>query len=173
MSEIWMAIERSPLHCPCGSTFGIDHAMICPKGGFSTLRQNKVRDITADLLSEIYSDVAVEPHLHLLSGESLQWRTNSDDEAQLDVSARGVWQRGECALFDIRVFYHNTSSYRHTNLQQVYRNHEQEKRCAYGERVTEIEGGSFTPLVVSSTGGMGKEANSECLRDKIKTTLSA
>ncbi len=124
------------------------------------MRYNEVRDFTADLLSEICSDVAVQPHLHLLSGESLQWRTaNIDDEARLDVSARGVWRRGECPFFDIRVFYPNASSYRHTNLQQVYRNHEQEKQCAYGERVKEIKGGSFTPLVFSSTGEMGKEAS--------------
>ncbi len=30
--------------------------------------------------------------------------------------------------------------------------------CLYGQRVRDIEHGSFSPLVFSSTGGMGKEA---------------
>ena len=77
-----LPLKEVPSHCPCGSTFGIDHALIYPKGGFPTSRHNEVRDITADLLSEICSDVAVEPHFYSLSGESLQCSTaNSDDEA--------------------------------------------------------------------------------------------
>ena len=35
---------------------------------------------------------------------------------------------------------------------------EDEKKRAYGERVNEVEHGSFTPLVFSSCGGMGPEA---------------
>ena len=59
-----LPLKEVPSHCPCGSTFGIDHALIYPKGGFPTSRHNEVRDITADLLSEICSDVAVEPHFY-------------------------------------------------------------------------------------------------------------
>ena len=33
------------------------------------------------------------------------------------------------------------------------------KKRAYNERVLQIEKGSFTPIVASSFGGMGKEAN--------------
>jgi len=35
----------------------------------------------------------------------------------------------------------------------------QEKRRAYEERVREVEHGSFTPLVFSRSGGMGRAAN--------------
>ena len=146
--------------CSCGSTFNVDHAMICPKGGFPTIRHNEVRDITANLISEVCSDVAIEPRLNSLSGECLHNRTaNRDEEARLDVSARGVWRRGERAFFDIRVFYPNAQSYQEMILPQIFRNHELEKQRAYGERVREVEGSSFTPLVLSSTGGMGREAN--------------
>ena len=41
-------------------------------------------------------------------------------------------------------------------LDQIYRNHENEKK----RRVLDIEQGSFTPLVFTSTDGIGKE----CLR---------
>ena len=117
--------------CSCGSTFNVDHAMICPKGGFPTIRHNEVRDITADLISEVCSDVAIEPRLNPLSGECLHNRTaNRDEEARLDVSARGVWRRGERAFFDIRVFYPNAQSYQEMTLPQIFRNHELEKQRA-------------------------------------------
>jgi predicted exporter len=40
----------------------------------------------------------------------------------------------------------------------MYRTHEREKKRAYEQRVREVEHSSFTPLVLSATGGMGKEA---------------
>ena len=39
-----------------------------------------------------------------------------------------------------------------------YRRHEGEKRRAYKQRVREVEQGSFTPLVFSTSGGMGRAA---------------
>ena len=102
---------------------------ICPNGGFPTLRHNEVRDITADLLTETY-DVAVEPVLHPLDGEIFQRKTAiTDEEARLDVSARGVWQHAQHAFFDIRVFYPNTrSNLQSSSLASTYRNHECEKK---------------------------------------------
>ena len=41
--------------------------------------------------------------------------------------------------------------------QQIYRIHENEKKRLYSERVLDIEHGTFTPLVFTTTGGMGKE----------------
>ena len=38
-----------------------------------------------------------------------------------------------------------------------YRKHEREKKCAYDQRIREVEHSSFTPLVFSATGGMGRE----------------
>ena len=40
----------------------------------------------------------------------------------------------------------------------IYKRHESEKKRAYGSRVLEVEKGIFTPLVFSTTGGMGEEA---------------
>ena len=40
---------------------------------------------------------------------------------------------------------------------QIYRMHENEKKGMYSKRVTEIEQGTFTPLIFTTTGGMGKE----------------
>ncbi|KAK3752216.1 hypothetical protein QZH41_002760 [Actinostola sp. cb2023] len=43
---------------------------------------------------------------------------------------------------------------------KIYRMHENEKKRMYSKRVMEIEQGTFTPLVFTTTGGMGNE----CLR---------
>ena len=40
---------------------------------------------------------------------------------------------------------------------QIYKRHENEKKRQYAERVMEIEQGTFTPLVFTTTGGMADE----------------
>ena len=40
---------------------------------------------------------------------------------------------------------------------QIYKKHENEKKRQYAERVMEIEQGTFTPLVFTTTGGMADE----------------
>ena len=47
----------------CGKKFSVEHALNCPRGGFPSVRHNEVRDITADLLTEVYHGVGTEPHL--------------------------------------------------------------------------------------------------------------
>ena len=49
----------TPIHCDCGSSFSIEHSLSCHKGGFTTLRHNEVRDITARLLTEVCHEVRV------------------------------------------------------------------------------------------------------------------
>ena len=39
----------------------------------------------------------------------------------------------------------------------MYRYHENEKKRSYSSRVLEVEHGTFTPLIFTSTDGMGKE----------------
>ena len=45
--------------------------MICKRGGFITQRHNDKRDLEADLLSMVCSDVEIEPVLQDISGEQL------------------------------------------------------------------------------------------------------
>ena len=95
-----------PQTCVCGKPFCVEHAFTCPCGGFPSIRRNEVRDLTASLLSEVCSDVGVEPALQPLDGEPLKFATaNSEDGARLDVVARDVWGRNrQRAFFDVRVF---------------------------------------------------------------------
>ena len=149
-------LSNIPQTCKCGSRFCVDHAMICHMGGFPTIRHNEIRDITATLLTEVCHNVATEPPLQRLTGETLTARSaNTDDNARLDIRARGFWNNSQDAFFDVRVFYPNAPSNRSVD---AYKKHEQAKKREYSQRVREVESGVFTPLVLSSTGGMGKEA---------------
>ena len=49
------------------------------------------------------------------------------------------------------------SRYRNTPLSKSYTINENEKKKQYNERVLQVEHGSFTPLVMSSNGGFGRE----------------
>ena len=127
--------------------------------GFPTLRHNEIRDITASLLKEVCSDVCVEPDLQPVTHNQLDGASaNSQDGARLDLSANGVWGgRHEKTFFDVRIFNPIAPSNRGLSPAATYRKHECEKKCAY-ERVREVEHSSFTPLVLSASGGMGTEA---------------
>ena len=49
-------------------------------------------------------------------------------------------------------------SHRQSSLSACYRKQESLKKRAYEQRVREVEHSSFTPLVLSATGGMANEA---------------
>ncbi len=150
--------EHLPGVCVCGKDFTVAHAMSCPCGGYPTIRHNELRDVTAELLRNVCKDVTVEPLLQPLTTEVLHGRTcNRQDDARLDVSARGVWgDRFGRAFFDVRVFCPAAPTNQVSSLTATYKRHENEKRRAYGQRVENVEMGSFTPLIFSTTGGMGK-----------------
>ena len=80
-------------------------------------------------------------------------------DARLDIHARGFWERQRSAFFDVRVCHPNAESYRHLSPKQIYRQHENDKKRQYGRRVLEVEQGTFTPLVFTTTGGMAEECN--------------
>ena len=149
-----------PTQCACGASFSVQHALSCPKGGFPTLRHNEVRDLTAQLMTEVSHSVCIEPHLQPLTGEALDGASAIvSDGARLDVAADGFWGgRYERAFFDIRVFNPLAQS-NSQPISSCYRKHENMKKRAYEQRIREIEHGSFTPLVLSLTGGMGPAAS--------------
>ena len=81
------------------------------------------------------------------------------DDARVDIRAAGFWGcRHHRSFFDVCVFNVFAESNQSTSLAATFRKHEGEKRRAYEEHVREVERGSFTPLVFSSSGGMGKAA---------------
>ena len=150
-------ITDIPRYCSCGEKNSIDHVLMCKKGGYVSIRHNQIRDLEAKLLSEVCKDVTIEPHLIPLSGEVFPRSTNISQEARLDVSARGVWNAMDKTLLDIRVFHPGSPSNAMLSVPGMFKKHEDEKKRTYNRRVIEVEKATFTPLVFSTSGGMGKK----------------
>ena len=146
-----------PTSCVCKEKFTQDHAMQCINGGFVYKRHDRVRDMFAKLLNEIAYDVRVEPPLEPLSGEALPDTASREEEARLDIAARGFWQDGAMAFFDVRVFNPFAKTHLKSNLQSAFDVNENQKKTKYNRRVIEIEHGSFTPLIMSAYGGVSRE----------------
>ena len=153
--------SNTPTNCACGTHFTVEHSLSCPKGGFPSIRHNEVRDTVGGWLSEVCSDVCIEPSLQPLFGETLNGASAiTEDGARLDIAANGFWGgRYERTYFDVRVFNPLAPSNRQQSLAATYRKHERAKIRAYEQRVREVEHSSFTPLVTSLTGGCGNAAN--------------
>ena len=92
--------------CSCGEGFNVQHAMSRKKGGFVTLRNNEVRDVTARLLSEVCKDVELELSLLTLNGkeQTMNNAAKKNDQVRLDICARSFWVSDQKAFIDVRVF---------------------------------------------------------------------
>ena len=120
-------LANIPSHCVCGTSFSVDHAMICRHGGLTFIRHNELRDLTAEWLQEVCHDVTVEPPLLPLNGELITPSSaNCSNTARADIHARGFWGRRQGAFFDVRVFHPNAPSYRQTRVASLFRRHELE-----------------------------------------------
>ena len=149
-------LTRLPAYCECGKKFDLQHAL---SGGFVSLRQNLVRNLTSSVLREEFKDARVELQLQPLTGESFAPSTVTGNELRLDVCARGIWQAGQIAFFDASVINPNARRYAKQELSKTYQLNQKEKKCFYSKRIMQVGGGTFTPLVMSATGGMGRESS--------------
>ena len=77
--SVMVGLLRIFLSAVSGRSNNIEHALSCPNGAFPTIRHNDIRDLTAELMSEVCHDVSTEPPLQPLSGESLSLRTANQD----------------------------------------------------------------------------------------------
>ena len=122
-----------------------------PKGGLPSLRHNEIRDLTATLLTEVCSQVCVEPELQPVqhSDEFPLATSNTQDSACLDVAVNSIWGgRSERCFIDVRVFNPFAPSNSSSSLSSTFRKHEKIKHRAYGQRVREVEHATFTPIVM-------------------------
>ena len=62
------------------------------------------------------------------------------------------------AYFYVKVFNPFASTYASSPLAQCYRRTEHDKKRMYDERIGEVENGTFSPLIFSSSVGMGPSA---------------
>ena len=122
------------------------------------MRHNRIRDLEGELMREVCTDVKIEPPLLPLANDQLV-HGNLAENARLDVSGIGIWGPMQKTFLDIRVMHPNSPTYVNKDIiAQVYKTHEREKKRTYNERIIQVEKGSFTPIVVSTFGGMGQEA---------------
>ena len=136
-----------------------------------------MRTITSSLLSEVCKDVRVELQLRPLTCESFAPSTATGNEVRLDVCARGFWQAGQMAFFDVKVFIPNTRRYAKQELLKTYQLNKKEKKRICNERIMQAEHGIFTAIVMFATGGMGRESSkfsrlSELTSKKSKSSYS-
>ena len=124
------SLPHLPTECICGALFTVDHAFTCPHGGYPTLRHNEIRDITAQLMSEVCPNVATKPILQPVTNERFFHRSaNTETGARLDVRAQGFWGiHHQQAYFDVRVFNPLATSNRQFAISTCFRSHDREKR---------------------------------------------
>ena len=102
---------------------------------------------------------------------------NTNDGARLDIAANGFWGgRCEKKYVDAKVFNPHAPTNCSNISKAVYRRHEISKKRSYEARIHEVEHGTFTPLILSATGGMADE-DTKCLAsllsDKCDTPYAA
>ena len=141
----WLPL-RAPTHCACGTSFSVEHALSCPKGGLPSIRHNEVRDLTATLLTEVCSQVATEPELQPVSQEEFSLSTaNVQDGARLDIVMNGFWGEDQSVLLLMSVFLIHLL---HLMLPVPYLLVIRSTRTSRKEFICENELASFTPVVI-------------------------
>lgn len=103
MHSIWMGSTGAPK--PLLMWCSIQHHTCLQ---LPTIKHNRIRDLTAQLLTKVCPSVEVEPHLQPLSGETFQNQTtNVEENARLDVKALGFWGNKRLgAFFDVGCLTH-------------------------------------------------------------------
>ena len=157
-----MEVHGMPKFCACGKQNSVNHALSCMKGGYTSMRHNNVRDTEAQILREVCKEVTIEPPL--IPSKEL------GDKARLDISARGLWSGLDKTMFDVRILHPGAESYKGRNMESLFKQHESEKKSKYLDHVLNTEKCSFTPLVFTTHGGYGPEADR--YHKRIATLLS-
>ena len=120
-----------------------------------TQHYNEQRDLGAKLLSSVCSDVEIEPIHRDILGEQLSRAFNRTPDARLDIHTGGFRKRQCAAFFDMRVRHSNASSCQNKEPQQVSQIHENEKKRQYSRRILDVEKGTLTLLVFTTSSAMG------------------
>ena len=122
------------------------------------MRHDKQKLLFAENCGKVYNDVEVEPELDQLAGEVLDLKTaNRSDEARSDVRVGGFWGKKQNAFFEHRVFYPFAKSHLSDSISNNYRTIASKRRNEYLQRITDVDNGSFTPMIMSTSGTMGPE----------------
>ena len=137
----------------CCEEYSVEHATICKRGGFAIQHYDELRNLEAELLSSICSDVQMKPLLQEISNEQL-----SKEQIMLEIHARGFWEKETICVFYKRGCFPNAGACKDLELSCIYKLHEDEKKRKYPKRVNEIEHGTSTTLVFTATRDLSQPA---------------
>ena len=161
-------IPNTQRFCSCGKINNLNHILNCKNGGYANWRHDNFRNAIAEYLKVIgCKDVKIEPPLIPIEAEKFQ-KGNNADKARLDVAAIGLWSTFEKTFVDVRIFNPNSESYKFQTLAKLYGQHENQKKRHYLNRILQVEKGTFSPLVFTTTGGIGPEATRFLKRVAVK-----
>jgi len=150
----------------CGAAFSVEHALSCKKGGLVCTRHNDVRDEAAAICARALSPSCVkcEPKIFFGTGVRAGQQAGqggtagaAGDGARGDLSAHGLWKRGETCVLDVKVMDTDAPSYSSTlDARKTLEKAARQKKAKYLEACLERRR-SFMPLVYSVDGMAAKE----------------
>ena len=78
------------------TSFSVEYSLLCPKDGFPTIQHSEIRDLTANLMSEVCHDVCIEPTLQPITGlsDALAILQKMVLGYYIDVAPSGFWKVG-------------------------------------------------------------------------------
>uniref|UniRef100_A0A1X7V3G7 Uncharacterized protein n=1 Tax=Amphimedon queenslandica TaxID=400682 RepID=A0A1X7V3G7_AMPQE len=108
------------------------------------------REAASTFLCEVCHDVATEPLLQPVSGESFhQQSINRDEGACLDIAATNFWKRnGQRSFFDVKVFNPLAPTNLNVSLRQCYHSHERELMI---KRIRRIDFSSISATIAEGS----------------------
>ena len=169
-----MLYKWSPkyIHSTCvgGKRFEVDHALLCQKGGFIHRRHDEVKELIGHIWQMSYT---------------MMWRSNPilyqtpvkyhitqpTDNKKQDSSPFKTFGKEGNEHSDVRILNHFAQTHLRQKLENSFSNNEKEKKRSYGQRVIDVEHGSFTPLIFSSHWGYRRETDRffSVLAEKLST----
>ena len=90
--------------------------------------------------------------------------TTLENNAAADLAVNNFWGSGRWDYFDTRVFDPTCATYEKKRPDQRFAMHAAEKKRKYEERVSRIDGGTFTPLVCTVFGGLSRDVKETIAR---------
>ena len=177
--NLQLRYARSPGDLPercdgCNAPFTVQHSLDCKCGGLIIQRHDEIAGEVMEWASKALtpSAVRVEPLIHLDSKpapkDQAKNPTNADpkqytdhtanDGKRGDILIRGLYQRSQDAIIDVRVTDLDCKSQRNTDPVSVLQKHERQKKSKYLQSCLK-QRRSFVPFVVSTDGMLSYEAN--------------
>jgi len=122
------------------------------------MRHAQPQEAFAEEAKQCFHDVQLEPPLEPLSGEQMKHKSAiTSDDARSDLRIRSFWTNMSNAFLEFRVLDPFAVTHSNKSPSVLYKSIANIMRREYGQRVREVEDGDFTPMIMSSTGGMGPE----------------